>query len=182
MRLPSDFEVPKVSPLKWQPQYQLQSKEGSQEKLEQQALEFGWATEVATSVGIVMHDWLQFNQQTLLDVQINEQTLKKWRQRLAFMGVSNNRLAFAVERLHKGVKLMQADIQAHFLFKDYTIQKNEMALATFENGMVHQYRIDRTFVDENDTRWIVDYKTTYTQAENIDSFVDQQNADRHKEQ
>ena len=47
---------------------------------------------------------------------------------------------------------------------------------------VNKYRIDRTFIDQDNVRWIVDYKTTDTRAEDIDHFVEQQIAERHKAQ
>jgi len=35
-------------------------------------------------------------------------------------------------------------------------------------------KIDRTFVDQDGTRWIIDYKTSRHEEEDIDAFLDQQ--------
>jgi len=35
-------------------------------------------------------------------------------------------------------------------------------------------KIDRTFVDQDGTRWIVDYKTSRHEEEDVDAFLDQQ--------
>ena len=72
--------------------------------------------------------------------------------------------------------------QASFLFADYPEQNNEYAIGSKEQGLVKTFRIDRTFVDQNNTRWIVDYKTTSTNAQDIDLFVDEQIEKRHRPQ
>jgi len=41
--------------------------------------------------------------------------------------------------------------------------------------------IDRTFVDSDGTRWIIDYKTSRHEEEDVDAFLDQQQ-ERYKEQ
>ena len=181
-RLPGNFEVCLQDSIDWQAKHQLQSKVVSEDQIEKQQLEFEWATKVATTVGVVMHDWLQFNYQNLFKIAVDNTMQKRWRQQLSFMGVPNERLGFAVRRLSNGVQAMQQDSHAEFLFSEYAVQKNELALSVYENGVVNQYRIDRTFVDDSGIRWIVDYKTTYTQAEDIASFVDAQIIERHQEQ
>lgn len=60
--------------------------------------------------------------------------------------------------------------------------RNEYALSAYENGSVNRYRIDRTFIDEHGVRWVVDYKSTDTNNANIDAFVDEQIATRHRAQ
>jgi len=35
-------------------------------------------------------------------------------------------------------------------------------------------KIDRTFVDQDGTRWIIDYKTSRHEEEDADAFLDQQ--------
>ena len=42
-------------------------------------------------------------------------------------------------------------------------------------------KIDRTFVDQYGTRWIIDYKTSRHEEEDVDAFLDQQQ-ERYKEQ
>ena len=47
---------------------------------------------------------------------------------------------------------------------------------------IQHYKIDRTFVDEFGTRWIIDYKTTITRQSDVAAFVDSQVEERHKPQ
>ena len=82
----------------------------------------------------------------------------------------------------RGVENIQADKGAHFIFWNYEIQQNEYAISNIENGSVKTYRIDRTFVDQDGIRWIIDYKSTTTNSNNIDEFVNEQIEHRHRSQ
>ena len=42
-------------------------------------------------------------------------------------------------------------------------------------------KIDRTFVDQDGTRWIIDYKTSRHEEEDVDAFLDQQQ-ERYRDQ
>ena len=42
-------------------------------------------------------------------------------------------------------------------------------------------KIDRTFVDQDGTRWIIDYKTSRHEEEDVDAFLDHQQ-ERYREQ
>ena len=42
-------------------------------------------------------------------------------------------------------------------------------------------KIDRTFVDQDGIRWIIDYKTSRHEEEDVDAFLDQQQ-ERYREQ
>ena len=44
--------------------------------------------------------------------------------------------------------------------------------------MVKTYRIDRTFVDADGVRWIIDYKSTTHFEDDVVEFIDQQIEDR----
>ena len=88
----------------------------------------------------------------------------------------------AVKRLVEAVDSIQQDRSAHFLFRDYAIAHNEYALSAFEDGVVNTYRIDRTFVDDEGVRWVVDYKSTDTNRADLAAFVDEQVQLRHRPQ
>ena len=48
--------------------------------------------------------------------------------------------------------------------------------------MVKKFIIDRTFVDQNNVRWIVDYKSTPTKNKDLHAFAKEQVELRHKTQ
>jgi len=96
--------------------------------------------------------------------------------------LSHDRVEYGLNRLVSAVENIQADDSVHFIFEDYVEQYNEYAISTLEDGAVKTVRLDRTFVDRNNVRWIVDYKSTTTRVDDIGAFVDQQIAERHLDQ
>ena len=100
------------------------------------------------------------------------------------MRVPNNVLGYAVKRLRTALENIQSHHEAHFLFQDYPESNNEFTLSTVENGSVSNYRLDRTFIDHDGTRWIVDYKSTVhdNQDDDVAEFATEQVDSRHKAQ
>jgi ATP-dependent helicase/nuclease subunit A len=178
-RLPADYQVALALPINWQAANQLSAQEPDAETAQ---IQFEWSTEVATAVGVVMHGWLQFNQSRLYELKADDQLRNQWRAELRALRVPSARLAYGVERLCSALQNIQNDSQSAFLFADYPDQNNEYSIGSNEQGLVKTFRIDRTFVDQNNTRWIVDYKTTLTHAQDIDLFVDEQIEKRHRPQ
>ena len=185
-RLPANFQRPLLLSTNWQlnQQHSIAAPMPPSDSLnsESQTLEYEWATEVATAVGIVLHDCLQFNASDIIELSVDQALKKRWNAELRALRVPANRIDYALKRLTKALDNIQADLDAHFLFKDYADQQNEYALSALEDGIVSTYRIDRTFVDEQGVRWIVDYKSTDTRNQDIESFVDEQVKDRHQNQ
>ena len=46
-----------------------------------------------------------------------------------------------------------------------------MALSTERDGNIAAFVVDRTFIDENGVRWIVDYKTGSHEGGDVDAFL-----------
>ena len=169
--LGSDFE--------WKTREQLHKNEPEPNQSE---VMFDWATEVAAAVGVVLHNYLQYSGNSLLHTPVDQSRIKRWRAELSSLQVPSERLDYALKRVVTGVENIKADKDAHFIFSDYEVQQNEYAISNIENGSVKTYRIDRTFVDKDNVRWIVDYKSTTTNSVNIDEFVDEQVEHRHRSQ
>ncbi len=179
-RLPSDFSKIYRDSIQWRVSQQLNNAPKVPEETAQ--MEYEWATGLATGVGIVLHDWLQYNGSQVLTTQIDAKLTKQWRTELLNMRVSLNALEYAVQRLVTAVTNLQSHQQAHFLFADYPDSHNEFTLSAIEDGSVKQYRLDRTFVDDDGTRWIVDYKSTAHDNDDVADFAAEQVNTRHKQQ
>ena len=179
-RLSPNFVRPTEPSVNWQSETQLNTQQGQNDT--EPEIEYQWATEVATAVGIVLHDWLQYVGERVLSLNIDQNLQRRWRTELIALRVPADRIDYAAKRLVKAVNTIQKDQAAHFLFTTREEQNNEYTLAAFEQGVVNRYRIDRTFVDEQNVRWIVDYKSTDTMNPQADAFVDEQVATRHKQQ
>ena len=180
-RLEASFSRRHRPPVGWQAERQLNA-QISDDDGEQEKLEYEWATEVATAVGIVLHGWLQFAGHHVLTTEVDQNLRRRWRAELSDLRVAADRIDSAVKRLERAAKVIQKDHSSHFLFVERTEQQNEYTLAALEHGLVTHYRIDRTFIDQDNIRWIVDYKSTVSKRENIAEFVDEQVATRHRAQ
>ena len=53
-------------------------------------------------------------------------------------------------------------------------QRNELALSGIWRQRLINVVIDRTFVDESGTRWIIDYKTSRHEGGDLDAFLDRE--------
>ncbi len=178
-RLPADYQAPIVHDFAWQALAQLNTEDAL---AADELVSFDWATEVATAVGVVLHHLLQFSGAEILRLQVDENLKRRWRAELLALRVPDERMSYALQRLVTAVENIQIDQQAHFIFQDYPVAQNEYAVSTLENGVVKKYRLDRTFVDADNVRWVVDYKSTVTKSDNIAAFVAEQIAERHQPQ
>lgn len=184
-RLPTDFVQSHRESIIWQLMPQLNSAPKVPDQRgpgETATIEYEWATAVATGVGIVLHDWLQYNGENVLNIEIGPDLVKRWRAELLNLRVQHNALDYAVQRLVVAIKNIQSHREAHFLFRHYPEANNEFTLSAIENGSVNRYRLDRTFVDDNGTRWIVDYKSTVHDDGDSAQFATEQVRSRHKGQ
>ncbi|MGB0211787.1 UvrD-helicase domain-containing protein [Algiphilus sp.] len=64
------------------------------------------------------------------------------------------------------------DDQGRWLLQDHPGGADcELAMDTIADGIFRRQRIDRTFVDADGTRWIVDYKTGHHEGGDLDGFI-----------
>ena len=65
------------------------------------------------------------------------------------------------------------DPRAQWILASHQEAQSEYALTAIINGKPESIIIDRTFIDEKKTRWIIDYKTTFTEGE-LEKFLDKE--------
>ena len=187
-RLQSSYQTEYLEPVKWQVEQQLNAQqEEVQEKVDDPeqldlSQQFDWATNAASGVGTVLHRWLQYNGAKVLTTQIDQMQVSAWRTELIALRVPNTHIEYAIRNLKKSIENIKMDKQAHFIFDTYKIEQNEYALSTFEDGVVKKSIIDRTFVDDDNVRWIVDYKSTPTKNKDLRAFAQEQVETRHQKQ
>ena len=82
----------------------------------------------------------------------------------------------AVENLKTAVKNIEKDLRAQWIFSDqHQHARNEWSLTTNAEGEINTYVIDRTFIDDNNIRWIIDYKTAIpADNESLSNFLNAQ--------
>ena len=82
---------------------------------------------------------------------------------------------WASQQVEEALLNMIKDERGQWLLSaEHQQQNNEYALTGVYTDKVVSIKIDRTFVDQDGTRWIIDYKTSRHEEEDVDAFLDQQ--------
>ena len=106
-----------------------------------------------------------------------------WRCRLLQQGVKLQEVDAALDTVSQAViAILNSDTGKWLLDATHRSAHNEWAVSCFSSdaGMsVKRYVIDRSFIDKNNVRWIIDYKITApdvadTEGEGLDAFIEQQ--------
>ncbi len=141
----------------------------------QDVLRFDWAGETARCVGVVYHRWMQF---------IAEDDIAAWPSRrvdriatwieenLLREGVPLSHLADAVAKVVRGLRNTLDDPRGRWLLdRTHGDAASELALQDVQSGRLRRLVIDRSFVDAEGQRWIVDFKTGAHQGGDAALFV-----------
>jgi ATP-dependent exoDNAse (exonuclease V) beta subunit len=149
-----------------------------------EAILFDWAGETARHVGTLVHRYLE---------RIGRDGLTPWdaaridglrpalRAALANLGVGDPALDAAAQRVAAALKRTLTDQRGRWLLGEHTEARCEWALSEHgPNGIVHHV-IDRSFVDADGTRWIIDYKSSRHEGADLEAFLDQEQ-ERYRQQ
>jgi ATP-dependent exoDNAse (exonuclease V) beta subunit len=168
-RLPANWTLPEPPPpVEW-----------TREETTRQAerVEFTWVGVTARHVGTVVHRWLQ---------TMGEVALEGWDdQRVRFhqpaylaelkrLGVPQGELDFALGRVTAALRQALTDPKGRWLLGPHKNARCEYRLTGLVDGELVDVVIDRTFVDADGTRWIVDYKTGTHEGANVAEFLERE--------
>ena len=178
--LPANFKRETVNNVAWQALPMVQQVRDQNELVIDEEQPFEWASQTAQATGIVLHDFLEHHSHEILAITVNKHLQELWRAELQSMQLQQEQISVAIKRLSLAVKNIQQDPQGQWIFSDklHTDIHNEYAITSIEDGQIKQYRIDRTFVDSDNVRWIIDYKSTTHFEDDVEKFVDQQLQER----
>jgi ATP-dependent exoDNAse (exonuclease V) beta subunit len=136
---------------------------------------FEWVGNTLRHAGVVVHRFIQ---------RIAREGLARWdltrvaeakpaiAASLESLGVPPNELKSAVERVANALASTLEDEVGRWTLGAHKDARSELALsAVFESRTVHAV-MDRTFIDEDGTRWIIDYKTSAHEGAGLDAFLD----------
>jgi len=138
-------------------------------------LEFDWAGETARHVGIVVHRLLE---------QIAGQGIENYshpkagcstlaESMLIQAGVADDALRPAIEQVVTAIENVLADERGRWILSNTHQQaSSELALSIIVDGEVRRLVIDRSFIDKEGTRWIIDYKTGAHSGGGLEAFLD----------
>ncbi|MCY3769183.1 MAG: UvrD-helicase domain-containing protein [Gammaproteobacteria bacterium] len=175
-RLASDWELPA-------PPQSVQVAESSVQESEEEPIKFEWAGETARLVGTVVHRLLQ-HMGAVGGERITPGDLFRYgqvgRKMLARLGVPQNRLETAIETISTALERALGDERGQWILSSQHAEARcELALSWNRDGRVEHRIIDRTFVDGQGTRWIIDYKTGSHTGGGVERFLDQEQ-DRYR--
>lgn len=145
-------------------------------------LEFDWASETALHIGSVVHQVLEqlsndnkiFNLASLSSNEITKIT-KSSKIMLSRFGVVDEQLESALQRVITAVKNTLNDERGLWILSNlHQDAKSEYKVTGVINNEIRHMIIDRTFIDEQDIRWVIDYKTGSHQGSGLGEFLDRE--------
>jgi ATP-dependent exoDNAse (exonuclease V) beta subunit len=138
-------------------------RENSRVAYHQQKIGFALQDNTAKVIGIVVHqilqqmcqfgiDWWQNNPQTSIKTYIKRQLIGS--------ELLTTHLNDAVDIVLRAIHNTINDTRGQWIIKPHESAESEYHLTAMINGKIQNIIIDRTFIDEQGTRWIIDYKTS----------------------
>ncbi len=129
---------------------------------------FEWASELQRRVGIVVHGMLQ--QMTAEDrLDWNLATVVT---ALSSQGLDGDKLREAVQRVEKALRGTVTDARGLWILGRHEDDQREYTLSGSIGGRIRRFTLDRTFVDDENVRWIIDYKTGAHEGGGLEAFLD----------
>lgn len=138
---------------------------------------FDWAGETVRRSGSVIHLWLKMICQDGIDRWSPERIngrIDYIRHDLIRSGISPDSINTAVETVLSALIKTITDARGRWILSEHKDGESEFALTGRIDNEIVSRVIDRTFVDENGIRWIIDYKSGVHKGGSIQDFLDQE--------
>ena len=91
---------------------------------------------------------------------------------LTQLGVSLQNARALAEKIYHAIDITLADPRGQWILSPHQEAQSEFTMTALINTETKQLIIDRTFIDKNNIRWIIDYKTsTIKDNENLAEFL-----------
>ncbi|MDH4259009.1 MAG: UvrD-helicase domain-containing protein [Gammaproteobacteria bacterium] len=135
--------------------------------------EFDWAGAIAQAVGQVVHVELHRLVQAGRAPGALKPERAAWRRLLRELGIDDAHLPEALARIEGAIiNISRSEFAGRLLDPAAAEGTSELALTTYIDGIVQSLRIDRSYVDPEGRRWIVDWKTSSHEGGDIEAFLD----------
>jgi ATP-dependent exoDNAse (exonuclease V) beta subunit len=136
---------------------------------------FDWAGETARRVGSLVHaELLGLDLARVSEAAIRARAghFRRW---LELHGVPADRLEEAAARTVQALLNVHRDPRGHWILSSgYRDDLREHALSGHWQGEVVRVVFDRSFVDGDGIRWVIDYKTSRHQGSGLEQFLDRE--------
>jgi ATP-dependent helicase/nuclease subunit A len=137
-------------------------------------LEFSWVGETRRHIGTVVHAALQaFAEAPVLPAREEvESQGGHYREQLRRHGVPERDLAQAAADVVEALVRTVADDKGRWILsRRHGQAASELALTGIADGRLQSVVIDRSFVDETGTRWVIDFKTSPHEGGGLEEFI-----------
>lgn len=136
---------------------------------------FQWAGQAALQVGVVVHQWLYTIAREGVEHWDPERVragMDRYRAELKLLGVDCDELPEAANRVMQALEAVLDDATGQWILAARREADSELPVSRAADGLIENLRLDRTFVDDSGTRWIIDYKTSAHEGGSTDAFLD----------
>jgi ATP-dependent exoDNAse (exonuclease V) beta subunit len=128
---------------------------------------FTWVGESLRIAGTVVHELLRRG-------SIESPPALLLRRLLTHAGVIPGEIGITLERVTQALARMQSSVRARWILDDHRDARSEYAISGVDGGEIVRGKVDRTFVDADGIRWIIDFKTSEHEGGSLDEFLDEQ--------
>ena len=154
------------------------------ETIEISPVPFEWVSQSARYAGTALHGLMQ---------RIAREGLEAWDENavrsrrglyqsvLANLGVPPGELAEAAKRVETALLRTLRDPKGRWILDRHSEGECELPITGLMGGKLLETVIDRTFIDENGVRWIIDYKTGSHEGGGLENFLDNEQ-ERYRDQ
>ncbi len=137
--------------------------------------DFDWAGTIATAVGEAVH----FELDRLARLRLPREALAgrsdAWARLLRGAGVDEAHLPEALARTRDAIEgFLKSELAGRLLDPAARDAAGELAVTARTGGSVQSLRIDRSFIDADGTRWIIDWKTSRHEGGDREAFLDRE--------
>jgi ATP-dependent exoDNAse (exonuclease V) beta subunit len=150
--------------------------------LEEEDLVFDWARQSARRVGTVVHEELERLSRSSSPSAESPKLAARLESRLRTLGLDDAGARDGAARALTALRATLADERGRWLFDArHRDAHSELALTGLRAGRIVNAVIDRIFVDDTGTRWVVDFKTSPHEGGDLEDFLHAQ-AERYAPQ
>jgi len=140
------------------------------------AVSFRWVGDTLRHVGTVVHQMLRRVAEDGVALWDSERIVEYrpgFIAALTALGVPAAEITAAADKVTDSLLRILADERGRWLLGgDHLAAKCEFPITGLADGELVNVRLDRTFVDRQGTRWIVDYKTSAHEGAGLEDFLD----------
>jgi ATP-dependent helicase/nuclease subunit A len=158
------------------------SMDGDVSYLSESQSQEGQSTQLPSMIGTCVHEVFEQLAESKLCLQSEESIQGQqaiWRCRLLQLGVNSQDIDAAISTVKSAVNAVLNSVTAQWVLDaGHRAGKSEWPLSCLsadDDSLVYHYVIDRSFIDGDNVRWIIDYKISApSDLADTDDFIEQQ--------